>query len=404
VSSQLSKDLASLRIRRDEPKQAAPWGKIVGAAALAVVLVGGWVYGKPFVEARVFKQQIEVTEVLSISPAQASIDVTSTGYVVPQRVAKVGSNVVGRVVTVNAREGQAVKTGDVLFELDHKQETANVNSARAKAVAAGARGKAARAAVEEARIPYERQKKLAEAGAVGAATAEDLKTRVTSLDAQAQAIEAEASAAMADVRALETQLEQYVIKSPIDGVVQNKPAQVGDVVSPSMPLVELVDAASLLVETDVPEARMHLIRLAQPCEIVLESAPNKRLRGAVVDLSPRINRAKATATVKVRFIDEPARLAPEMSARVSFLSKELDAAEMVAPPKIIVPKTAVVDRGGAQVVFTLSEGKVRQVFVTLGQEDEGGFVLVDGPPPGTKLVKDPPGSLKDGQSVKEGDS
>ncbi|HTJ84396.1 MAG TPA: efflux RND transporter periplasmic adaptor subunit, partial [Polyangiaceae bacterium] len=344
-------------------------------------------------------------EVLSISPAQASIDVTSTGYVVPQSVAKVGSNVVGRVVTVNVKEGQAVHAGDVLFELDHKLEDANVGSARAKAFAAGARAKAARAAVEEARIPWERQKKLVEAGAAGSATAEDLKTRVTSLEAQAQATEAEANAAMADAKALETTLSEYTIKSPIDGVVQTKPAQLGDVVGPTgLPLVELVDASSLLVETDVPEARMHLIKDGQPTEVVLESAPQKRLRGAVVEISPRINRSKATATVKVRFVDVPERLAPEMSARVSFLSKELDKDDMAAPPKIIVPKTAVVDRSGAQVVFTVAEGKVRQVFVSLGQEDEGGFVLVDGPPPGTKLVKDPPSTLKDGQSVKEGSS
>jgi RND family efflux transporter MFP subunit len=210
---------------------------------------------------------------------------------------------------------------------------------------------------------------------------------------------------MADAKALETTLSEYTIKSPIDGVVQTKPAQLGDVVGPTgLPLVELVDASSLLVETDVPEARMHLIKDGQPTEVVLESAPQKRLRGAVVEISPRINRSKATATVKVRFVDVPERLAPEMSARVSFLSKELDKDDMAAPPKIIVPKTAVAERAGAQVVFTVAEGKVRQVFVSLGQEDEGGFVLVDGPPPGTKLVKDPPSTLKDGQSVKEGSS
>ena len=108
--------------------------------------------------------------------------------------------------------------------------------------------------------------------------------------------------------------------------------------------------------------------------------------------------------MKVRFVDVPERLAPEMAARVSFLSKELDEKEMAAPAKIIVPKNAVTDRGGAAVVFTVNEGKVRQEPVTIGQEDEGGYVLVSGPAPGTKLVKDPPATLKDGQSVKEGDS
>lgn len=407
MSSQLSKDLASLRIQRDSPKRSGSWGKVLVALGLAGAAGVGYVYGRPAVEASLFKTEVQVTEILSISPAQASIDVTSTGYVIPQSTAKVGANVIGVISKVTVTEGQRVTAGELLFQIERTQHDATIASARARVASAVARAKAAHAAVAEARVPYERAKKLAEVGAQASATVDDMAARIAALEEQAKAADAEAAAAQAEVNALNAQLDYYDIESPIDGIVQNKPAQVGDVVGPTFgaaPLVELIDPATLLVETDVPEARMHLIKDDQPCEIVLDSAPKQRWRGAVVDISPRINRSKATATVKVRFIDVPERLSPEMAARVSFLSKELAQAEMAAPPKIVVPKAAIVERAGGKAVFVIEDGKVRLVPIRVGDDEGDNVSLEDGPAPGTRIVKNPPATLEDGQAVKEGSS
>ena len=92
-----------------------------------------------------------------------------------------------------------------------------------------------------------------------------------------------------------------------------------------------------------------------------------------------------------------------MSARVSFLQKALDAGAMKEPPKTIVPAVAVTERGGAKVVFTVEQGQVRMVPVELGPAFGDGFELVAGPPPGTKVVREPPATLQDGQKVKEGE-
>jgi multidrug efflux pump subunit AcrA (membrane-fusion protein) len=145
-----------------------------------------------------------------------------------------------------------------------------------------------------------------------------------------------------------------------------------------------------------------MVKTGAPCEVVLDAWPDKRLRGTVAEVTPRLNRAKATGTVKVKFVDAAERLLPEMAARVSFLTKALEVAEMKEPPKRLVPVSALVDRAGAKHVFVVDNGKVRLVNVTLGPPLGGGFELRDGPPPGTRVVKDPPPSLVDGQSVKEG--
>ena len=404
VTSQLSKDLASLRIQRDAPKKKRPWGTFFGAA----LLLGGapcvYIFGRPALEARIFKAEVNATEIVSVSPSQATVDLTSTGYVVPQLVAKVGANVTGRITAVHIVEGQSVKAGEVLFEIDHKTLDAQVASSRARVASASAKVAQARAAVTEATLPYEREKKLVEAGATARSVIEDMGVHIDSLKEQITAAQAEVTAAQAEVQALEAEVPQYTIKAPIDGVAQDKPAELGDVAAPERPLVTLADSKTLLIETDVPEARMAVVKDGQPCEVMLESLPDKHLRGRVAEIGPRIDRTKGTAMVKVRIEDTVAHLSPEMSARVSFLAKDMDAAALNAAPKIIVPSVAVVDRGGQKAVFVLKDGKVELVNIKVGSEAESGFELIEGPPAGTRVVKNPAESLRDGQAVKEGSS
>jgi HlyD family secretion protein len=366
---------------------------VLGAAATKV--------GEPWLEAQVFKVEVAVTEVISVSPMQAQVDLTATGYVVPQVTAKVGAKVVGRVTKADVREGQAVKAGQVLLELDAADQAAAVASARARAAAASAKVLTAKAQRAETDGEYKRQRQLAESGAAARATADDLERRLVSLDAQIKAADAEVLAANAEAASLATGLKNLVVTSPIDGVVMTKPAAVGDIASPGVPLVELADFGTLLVEVDVPEGRLALARAGGSCEVALDALPDQRLRGAVVEVGPRLNRAKATGTVKVKLDAPPPELRPEMSARVSFLAKPLDAAALKAPPKIVVPQAAVVDRAGGKAVWVIDGGKAKLVSVVLGESFGTGFVLKQGPPPGTRLVKDPPKELSDGKAVKE---
>lgn len=403
MTDPLSNELAQLRIDRTSRKSGGG-GTILkvlgGVVALAALGLGG-MYLVPKAFSSIGKPEVEVTEVALVSPAQATIDLTSTGYVVPQRVAKVGSKVVGRITKTNIREGQEVKTGDVLFELDPSDQKSAVASAQARVLAAQARAQTARANVLEVKQQYEREKKLAATGAVAQATADDLSARVDALEALVKAADADVVAAKAEVAALSTNLGNFQVFSPIDGAAMGKPAEVGDVIGPASVLVELVDFASLLIETDVPEGRMGVVKQDGPCEIIFDAYPDKRVRGAVVEIGPRMNRAKATGLVKVKVLDAMAGMRPEMAARVSFLTKALDPAELAEPPKIVVPETAITDRGGAKVVFTIDGDKVRAVTISPGAMLGTGFVIKDGPKPGTKLVKNPPASLNDGQAIKE---
>jgi HlyD family secretion protein len=402
MNDRLSADLASLRIDRSGPR---PPNKLLrGLAALvAVVAIGtaGVKVGQPWLEGQVFKVEVAVTEVSAISPMQAQIDLMATGYVVPQVTAKVGAKVVGRVTKAEVREGQTVKAGQVLLELDAADQAAAVASARARAAAASAKVLTVKAQRAEVDGEFKRQRHLAESGAAARATADDLERKLVSLDAQIKAAEAEVVAANAEAASLATGLKNLVVASPIDGVVMTKPAAVGDIANPGAPLVELADFGTLMVEVDVPEGRLALAKTGGGCEVALDAMPDQRFRATVMEVGPRLNRAKATATVKVKLDAPPPELRPEMSARVSFLAKPLDPAALKAPPKIVVPQAAVVDRAGGKAVWVVDGGKARLVSVELGEPFGTGFVLKQGPPPGTRLVKNPPKELSDGKAVKE---
>jgi len=411
----LSADLASLRIARDEPpapRKTAGW---ITAGVLVLILGFVAVRSVPYATARVFKTEVQTTEIGLVSPAQATIDLSATGYVVPQVVAKVGPKLTGRVVKVNIREGSVVKAGEVLFDLDPSDQksavgaaVARVAAARTKAAVARAKVEVARANVAETKLQYDRNKRLVERGAANAATADDLGAHLVSLESEVRAADGEAIAADADARVAEaemstqsTNLTNMTIAAPMDGTAVTKPAEVGDVVSPVGTLVELVDFASLRVEVDVPESKLGMIKPGSPCEIVLDAYPDKRQRGEVTELSPRLDRAKATGVAKVKFVDGLAGVLPEMVARVSFLAHALDPSEMKAPPKKIIPASAVVERAGAKVAFVVDGERVRMITLSLGPPFAGGFELKDGPAAGTHVVKDPPATLADGQSVKE---
>jgi HlyD family secretion protein len=404
MNDRLTSDLASLRIDRSARPptlsgRAARW--VAALAAAGVLAVVAWRIGAPQVEAKLFKTDVTLTEVALVSPAQAQVQLTSTGYVVPQVEVDVSSKLVGRVDKATIREGTRVKAGQVVFELDASDQRVLVASAQARVMAARARAATARAQLAEIVLQRDREMRLAASGAIAPATADDLVARAKSLEEQVRATDADVEASAAEVSALTTNLANTTIRAPIDGTVVTKPLQVGDVVTPGTPMAKIADFASIVVETDVPEGRLNLVRPAGPCEIVLDAYADKRWRGEVVETSPQLNRAKASATVKVRFLDRDDTVLPEMAARVSFLDSPLDRDKLAEPPKKIVPAAAIADRGGAKVVFVVDAGRVRMVPVTLGGPYAGGFELVDGPAPGTKIVSEPPATLGDGQAIKE---
>ena len=409
MPDQLSSDLASLKIDRTvRPKGKSPVGLIVGVVLALGAAGAAYQYGLPFLEAAVFKTEVEITEVITVSPAQASVELTSTGYVVAQVSSAVAAKVAGKVKVQAVKQGAKVKAGDLLLEIDTADQQAGIASAESQVAAARARVATAKANLLDIEQQTRRAQSLSDSGIGPKGTAEDLIARSASLKAQVAAAEADAKAQGALASQLRVNLTSYKIVAPISGTVVNKPPQVGEFIGPQpagiaidMGGVTIADFGSLMVETDVPEQRLSQVKMGGPAEIVMDAFPTKRYRGKAVEVTPKVNRVKATVTVKVAFVDENEGVLPDMAARVSFLTNALDKEAMKAPPKTVVPGSAVVDVQGSKVVYRVEGGVVRLTTVTLGPAVGSGFEVVSGVSSGTRLVSNPPQGLADGQRIKE---
>jgi RND family efflux transporter MFP subunit len=408
AESQLSSDLSSLRIHRDQPPGASSWrramvgllvlGALAGAAAVAYRKLGP----------RIYKQPVSVTEVALVSPAQASVQVTSTGYVVPQSWSRVGAKIPGRLSRVLVKEGDVVKTGDVIAVLESAEQKSAIAAAQSRVAVARAGASTARANLAELSQRVERVRPLVRASAMPATELQDLEARHKVLVETVSASDAQARAAEAEVQTLKVALADHIIAAPIDGTVIGKPAMVGETVGPQQSgianVAEIADFSSIVVEIDVPEARVGLIKIGGPAEIVLDAYPTRRYRGTAVDLGKRVNRAKGTVVVKVKFKDTLEGVLPDMSARVSFLTEELKAETLAQAPKKVVAAEAIVHGNGAKSVFVVEDGKLRAVNVTVGPAGSvaaGSVELLDGPPVGARIVRNPSPDNFDGQRIKE---
>lgn len=368
---------------------------VVGAVVLmGLALIGGGILILPEVSARIFKLPVQTVEVASNEQSL----LVSTGYAVPQSVARVGARIAGHIIVANVREGDRVKAGQTLYEFDHADQKVAVEAARARATAMQARAAAARATAHETELQLQRQKKLLTFGASGTAVVEDLSAKQRAASGEASAAAAEAVAASADVRSMKLGLDNGSVKAPIDGTVINDPAHVGDVVSANQVLVEIADLSKMFIETDVPESHLGDVKVGGACEVVLESSPNVKRRAVVDELSPRVNRAKASALARLRLVDPTDDLMPNMSARVTFLAK---APDPTAPPTRSVPSTAVTKRHGKKGVFVVVDGRAHFAPVTPGDESDGHVVLKDGPPLGAEVIDQPTPDVFEGRKVKQ---
>ena len=414
MNDRLSSDLASLRIDREkgdapaafQPQTAtrsalSPFYKAMGVTVGVGVLVAAIGLGVHQFSGSIDKIEVETTSISMLTAGQASVELSGSGHAVPQTLVKLSPKFTGRIAQVNVREGAIVSKGNVLFVLDEDSKKTAVQSAASKAAAASARAGSARANLNALQRRLAREKQLVASGAVSRASVDDLRDQVESAAAAFHAASADAQSLLLEKKTLESDLQALSIASPIDGRAISKPVAVGDMASPDKVLVELADFESFAIEVDVAETRLEHVNPGTPCEVVLDAFPSKRFRGQVFEILPRIDRAKATGTVKVKMLEGADVVLPGMSARVNFLSRPLQQGELGAPAKKVIPADAIVERGDRKVAFVLESGRAREVPLELGPAVAGGFELKEGPAPGVQLIRSPPSTLNNGQAVRE---
>ena len=408
----LADELKSLHIDRAAPQGGLPgWAKSL--LALAVLAGLGWL-GWSFLEGRVLLPTVETTTVALVTPTQAQQLLVATGYVVPQRKANVAPRIGGRVLKIFVEDGTEVKSGQLLAELESADYRAQLLQAQANARQAEARRLRSQIDLKDAQRSADREAIVQQTGVSTAAALDTVTARLESAKAQLIGSDADLAAARALVALAKVNLDNCFVRAPFAGRITQKLADVGEIVFGAVGgsaggnggIASLADFSSLMVEADVSESQVAKLRPGTPAEITLDAFAGRSFRAKVHEVRPRVDRAKATVTVKVQFIDPTSGtggdVLPDMGAKVTFLAKELAASETQSAPTPAVQADAIAERGESKVVWVIDgQGAVQSVPVVTGPAIGGLISLKSGPQPGTKVVQRPTPDLRPGMHVKE---
>ena len=371
--------LNNLKIDRTAPpsgESMAPLTRYSILGAISVAIVFGWLFFAS-------EDPVEVTTftVKEINQNDTSISsiLDASGYVTARRQATVSSKITGKVLKVFIEEGDVVKEGQLLAQLDDSTYVAEMNYAEAQ--------------FKEAKRVFDRTYELIEGQLASQA----------SLDA--------ARASMDSLEALYTVRKQFVsdmqVRAPFGGVVVYKAAQPGEMVSPVSAgggftrsgICTIVDMDSLEVEVDVNEAFINRVVAGQPAVANLNAYPKWDIPANVIAIIPTADRNKATVKVRIGLLEKDERVLPDMGARVSFLRKVEKVEKQAKKEGVMVPLNAVGEINNTNYVLIVENGKLKLSEVVVAEETNNYARVISGLATGSKVVARFDYELEDNQKV-----
>ncbi len=425
-------------VRRRKPLWKRWWFWLIAIGAASAIAMTLASRGQP--------TPVEIGSVTAAWPSQSVAVLNATGRVSAARRASVSSKGTGRLEWLGVQEGQRVQEGEVIARLENRDVAAQREQVAASVKAAEANLAQGEAELADAEAALKRSRELASKNFITPAAVDTAEARYNKARASIQTLKAQIAVAQANLRAANVTFDQTLIRAPFTGIVLTKSANVGDIVTPfsaasgtTGAVVTMADMSTLEVEADVSEASIGNIKLNQPAEIQLDAYPDARLLGSVSRIVPTVDRSKATLLVKVKFEETDARVLPDMSARIAFLSRPLQADER--KPVAALRPEAVIKRDGKDMVFAVRNdgaggaavsdakaaakdaGKDAAKNATNDSKAAGGArptvatggravltpVTIDGKvgdllrvtnlAPGTRVVINPPEKLDDGRAV-----
>jgi multidrug efflux pump subunit AcrA (membrane-fusion protein) len=381
----------------------------------------------------------------SASPTSASITVSTapaitrqlprffeaSGSLAPNEQSDVAAETSGKVAAVGVDMGSSVRRGQMIVKLDDadfriKIQQAQAQLDQAKATLRQNEAKiglrpgqkfnpenvpevaGAREALDLAEKNLRRYEKLVETGDISRAAYDQQKSQRDQLAEQYQALihqaqqnyaavanaQAAVDAALTQVSLAKRNLGYTVVVSPMAGYVSDRPADVGEYVSPQQKVATVVNLNPLRVRIDIPEQAISQIHVGESVSVSVAAYPDRSFSGRVARVSPSVTTASRTLTVEADVENPKAELKPGQFATVRILLPQTEAA-------VLVPQRSLRAISGSTYVFVIKNGHAEQRLVQSGQTEGDLVELKSGVAADEVVATTNVDQLSDGVAVKQ---
>ena len=392
-----TKSLEALRITR--PKEKPRRRRAPGALLAIIILVtalGVTTAYEVYTRTVGRPQTVQTVLVVSNRGGQPRVMLTGSGYVVTRhKYITIGTKSLGQIVAEPIEEGQHVRVGDLLAQIDDRDYQAQLRQAAAARDLSEANLRLALARAERAR-------QLIRTGVI---SKDEYDTTISAAEVAQAALKRDTAA----VEYANFLVNQCRITSPIAGIVLQKYRELGDTINfggqiqaggGATDIAQLADTDDMRAEVDINEADLAKVSLGSHASVVPDAYADRRFEASLVKVYPKADRQKGTVKVEVQLNQPDLQIIkPEMSVKVSFLENQAPATQ---EPRITVPKGAVRSEEGETYVWTVREGIVQRVGIVRGQETETGIEIEQGLNDGDVVVVSPQANLASGRRVSVG--
>ena len=339
---------------------------------------------------------------------EATVANSQAGTIRARRRAKLSTGTSGIVVELAVERGERVAAGALLLRLDDATQRAQLELAEKALAVAEASHHRACVAADRAQRELERNRELAEDGSVALVSVDDLDRLESILqlaDAECGVAAAEVERALAAVAVAQAELDKTVLHAPFDAIVAEVSVELGEWVTPSVPLlaapdlIDAIDPSSLYVSAPIDEIEAGRLAVGQPVRVTIDSHPGRSFAGRIVRVAPYVldvEQQNRTLEVEVELDDAElsASLLPGTSADVEIV---LETREDV----LRVPTAALLD---GRRVLVVEDGRVAERAVEVGVASWELVEVADGLSVGEEVVLDfEADDLRPGQEVRVGD-
>lgn len=307
--------------------------------------------------------------------------VDTVGTVRATESAALSSQIMGTVTSVAVREGDRVRTGQILICIDAAQLSSQADRAHASVVATGQQVAAAESDAALAASTLKRFEMLKTQKSVSPQEFDEVQSRSQAASARLAMVRSQEAAAQAAEAAARTMQGYTRIHAPFDGVVTERKADPGAMSMPGTPLLTIEKSGPLRLEVSVDESLLPAVRAGAGISVVIDGLGASPLQGRIAQILPAADAASRSFLVKIDLPSAPG-LHSGMSGHAML--------ERGAREVLMIPGSAIVAHGSMQSVYVIGPNQIASVrYISAGNSHGNAVEILSGLSAGESVVDSP---------------